>query len=147
MRWGGRGLGLHPLILLMAGIFCVGFFTSHGSLSFDPPARYLEAKSIVDHQDLRIRPLADEPLPQLIGRSSEWAIIDLKTGAIQPWVALQLAAYVELAREAGSKSCKRYAVRISKNGKYSVKEFPVRDLRNDLGIFRAAVSIYYWRNT
>ena len=82
-----------------------------------------------------------------LDRDAEWAIIDLKTGAIQPWVALQLAAYVELARGAGSKSCSRYAVRLSKNGKYKVQEFPVRDLRNDLGIFRAALSIYYWRST
>jgi len=52
-----------PLVLLLVAIFCVAFFTSHGSLSVDPPARYLEAKSIVDHQDLRIRPLANEPLP------------------------------------------------------------------------------------
>ncbi len=85
-------------------------------------------------------------------RDAEWAVVDIKTGAILPWVGLQLAAYVDLVRAngpdvGGPRSFDRYAVRLGKDGRYNVQHFAVRDYRNDLGIFRAALSIYYWRNS
>ncbi len=86
-------------------------------------------------------------------RDAEWAVIDIKTGAILPWVGLQLAAYSELIRQEAPLATRpvaafhRYAVRLGKDGRYNVQHFAVRDLRNDLGIFRAALSIYYWRNS
>ncbi len=85
-------------------------------------------------------------------RDAEWAVVDIKTGAILPWVGLQLAAYSELISANGSvpgggRSYDRYAVRLGKDGRYNVQHFAVRDYRNDLGIFRAALSIYYWRNS
>ncbi len=82
-------------------------------------------------------------------RDAEWAVVDIKTGAILPWVGLQLAAYTELLatnRDAAFRF-QRYAVRLGKDGRYNVQHFAVRDYRNDLGIFRAALSIYYWRNS
>ncbi len=86
-------------------------------------------------------------------RDAEWAVVDIKTGAILPWVGLQLAAYSELIRQAAPLATRpvhafdRYAVRLGKDGRYNVQHFAVRDYRNDLGIFRAALSIYYWRNS
>ena len=51
------------LFLLFAGVTMVGFFTAHGTLSVDPPNRYLVAKSIVDHGDLQMRLIPGEPVP------------------------------------------------------------------------------------
>lgn len=78
-------------------------------------------------------------------RDAEWAVVDLKTGAIQPWVALQLAAYTELIGETGSRAFNRFAVRIGNDGKYAVKEFPLVERRRDLALFHSALSIYNWR--
>jgi len=50
------------LVLLFAGVTILAFFTSHATLSVDPPNRYQVAQSIVDYGDLRIRPAPDEPL-------------------------------------------------------------------------------------
>jgi len=59
------------LILLFFGVVTVSFFTNHASMSMDPPNRYLVAKSMVDHGDLMIRPLAGEPLPPATYRGKD----------------------------------------------------------------------------
>jgi len=50
-------------LFLFLGIFGIVFMTSHASMSVDPPTRYYEAKSIVDHGDLEIRMDPDKVSP------------------------------------------------------------------------------------
>jgi hypothetical protein len=66
------------------------------------------------------------------------AILDNKSGSIEPWVALQLAGYEILK---GSPH-KRIAVRLKPDGTYSLKEF--KD-RQDRQIFLAALACYQWK--
>ncbi len=49
--------------LLFIGTAIVALMTSHGTMSVDPPNRYLVAKAMIDHGDLKIRKLEGEPLP------------------------------------------------------------------------------------
>lgn len=69
------------------------------------------------------------------------AIIDVKSGAVEPWVAIQLAAYAMTYPD--YYGIERYAIQLKSDGKYSLKQF--RDM-NDFGIWRAAVSCYHWKN-
>jgi hypothetical protein len=74
------------------------------------------------------------------------AIIDCKTGAIYPHVGLQLAGY-EILRNEGIKDggmlrCKRLALQLKEDGKYSLKPFADRQ---DRGIFLASLSCWWWQ--
>ena len=72
-------------------------------------------------------------------------VLDLKTGAILPWVGIQLAAYGELAF--GSRAtAERIAVRLKPDGKYQICYFPLAERRRDLALFHSALAIYNWRN-
>ncbi|KPK73066.1 MAG: hypothetical protein AMJ79_15355 [Phycisphaerae bacterium SM23_30] len=51
------------LLLLFFGVSTLAFITSHATLSVDPPNRYLVAKSMVDHRDLKIRLTPGDPVP------------------------------------------------------------------------------------
>ena len=51
-----------PALLLLAAVTCLAFFTSHATLSVDPPTRYLEAKALVDRGSFEIHPPAGRPL-------------------------------------------------------------------------------------
>lgn len=66
------------------------------------------------------------------------AIVDCKSGTIEPWVALQLAGYEILK----GTPHKRIAVRLKPDGNYSVKEFTNRQHRQ---IFLAALAIHNWK--
>jgi hypothetical protein len=66
------------------------------------------------------------------------AIPEIKTGEVQPWTGLQTAAQEILY----GKRAKRYAVRLTEDGKY--KLIPFTD-RNDRGVFLAAVSCFWWK--
>ena len=52
-----------PAIFIFLGVLAIGFFTSHATLSVDPPARYLEAKGLVDRGSLKIELIDGEPKP------------------------------------------------------------------------------------
>src|SRR3990167_6406681 len=71
-------------------------------------------------------------------------IIDIKSGADNPAIAIQLAGYELLAREVfGLKGkIKRLAAFLNDKGTYSVKEY--KD-KNDVNIFLAALSVYNFR--
>lgn len=81
-------------------------------------------------------------------RIVEWpkvgfAIIDIKSGSLQPFTAIQLAAYKLLANEAYQPAnYKRFAVNLPGDGTYKVKEY--KD-RADEGIFLAALAIHNWK--
>ena len=66
------------------------------------------------------------------------AIVDCKSGTIEPWVALQMAGYEILK----GTPHKRIAVRLKSDGKYSIKEF---NNRQDRQIFMAALACYQWK--
>ena len=66
-------------------------------------------------------------------------VLDLKTGVIQPWTAIQVAAYHILVNEPQRK---RYAVQLNNDGSYRLQEF--KD-RSDRGVFLAALSTYTWK--
>ena len=65
-------------------------------------------------------------------------IIDIKSGAIQAWTALQLAGYEILK---GSPH-KRMGVQLTDEGTYKITEF--KD-RQDRGIFLSALACYQWK--
>jgi hypothetical protein len=75
------------------------------------------------------------------------AIVDAKTGAIFPHVGLQLAGYEILRNEGvlngGMNRCKRLALALKEDGKYSIKEF---SNRQDRGIFLAALACWNWQH-
>ena len=71
------------------------------------------------------------------------AVIDIKSGSLSDWTALQLAAYKLLAKkEHEYHFLKRFAVNLPGDGTYKVKEY--KD-RSDEGIFLAALAIHNWK--
>ena len=70
-------------------------------------------------------------------------VIDLKSGTVAPATAIQTAAYAHLSPY--QQSCDRVAVRLQPNGKYSLKQFHVRELRADQNIFWACLGIHNWK--
>lgn len=62
-----------------------------------------------------------------------YVIIDLKTGPVQSWCAMQTAAYAYSYREAGRQTHKRYGLHLDKTGIYRLH--PYHDMRNDFGRF------------
>ena len=64
------------------------------------------------------------------------AVIDIKTGAIPPWTEYQLAAYTHIL----GGDWWRIAVRISKDGKFSMKPYSRTTFRQDLGPFLEALA-------
>lgn len=67
------------------------------------------------------------------------AIIDIKSGQVQPWTAIQLAAYSILLNEPVRK---RYAVQLGDDGSYRLHEF--KD-RSDRAVFLAALTVHQWK--
>lgn len=67
------------------------------------------------------------------------AVIELKTGPVYPWVALQLAAQANFFER--PTTFRRIAVRLQPNGKPSIKEFPQSQFHRDIDIFRAALKV------
>lgn len=83
-------------------------------------------------------------------RIIEWpsvgfAVVDIKSGSLSDWTAIQLAAYKLLLLQDGwdtAKPLKRFAVNLPGDGTYKVKEY--KD-RADEGIFLAALAIHNWK--
>lgn len=70
------------------------------------------------------------------------AIIDIKSGAVLPVTALQIAGY-EIAISKKHRPYKRYAVQLKDDGTYRVHPFTDPQDRH---IFLAAVSCWHWQN-
>lgn len=68
---------------------------------------------------------------------------DIKTGAYQRWVSLQLAAYVNCLEDPYSYD--RRALYLSPNGTYAVKEFPKTEYAADLAVFLSALNVANWK--
>lgn len=67
------------------------------------------------------------------------AIIDIKTGEVHPWVALQLMGYLILL---GEPLRKRYAVQLTDEGTYRLHHFKER---TDRAVFLAALTVQTWK--
>lgn len=74
------------------------------------------------------------------------AIVDAKTGSIFPHVGLQLAGYEILRNEVilggWALRCKRFALALKENGKYSLQPFTDRQ---DRGVFLSALACWWWK--
>ena len=71
------------------------------------------------------------------------AVIQLKTGAVEPWVGLQTAAEDRLLREAGHKATKRLGVELRPDGTFKPTWF--KDSM-DFKIFLSALACSKWRS-
>lgn len=74
-------------------------------------------------------------------------IVDIKSGAPQPWIALQLAGYAELLRAGGNfldpvARIQRVGVFVTADGGYKVQTYTDRD---DFDVFDAALAVAQWR--
>jgi len=91
------------------------------------------------------RPFASETYrfagtPDLIGcLNGHNAIIDIKTGAPQPWTALQLAGYEVLVKHP---SMERFSLQLTDEGKYKLTHH--KD-RADRGVFLSALALHLWK--
>lgn len=65
-------------------------------------------------------------------------ILDIKTGIVQPWAGLQIAAY-EMCFDT---PYQRYALQLKKNGTYKLHKFIDT---NDYEVFKSAISIVNWK--
>lgn len=72
------------------------------------------------------------------------AVLDLKTGALYEWTALQLAGYVIMLTEVvGAWSqYERFGLQLRKDGTYRLKQYEDRD---DCQTFLSALSQYRWK--
>jgi len=75
----------------------------------------------------------------VLGRDS---VLDVKTGALLPWTALQAAAYAEMLPAPIGARLARWGLQLSNNGSYKLEEY--KD-RNDFSVFNAALTTYKWR--
>lgn len=77
--------------------------------------------------------------PDRIGiLNGEPAILDIKSGAVQDWTALQTVGYEILH----GRYAARFGVHLFDNGRYQLTPFTDRD---DRGVFLAALSTWYWK--
>ncbi len=73
------------------------------------------------------------------------SIIDIKTGAFDPWMGVQTAAYEGLFAPYGPVGVnRRLGVHLTAEGKYSVRRF---EERSDWPIFLSALGLYNWRKS
>jgi hypothetical protein len=66
------------------------------------------------------------------------ALIDIKSGAVEPWAALQLSFYEVLTNHPH----KRYALQLTPEGKYKLISFVGRQDRN---LCLSILAVYHWK--
>lgn len=67
-------------------------------------------------------------------------LLDIKSGPVRPWHALQLAGYQFICQEAGHKVFERWSIHLKNNGTYSLERH--KEL-SDHSNFLACVSVYH----
>ena len=72
-------------------------------------------------------------------------IIDIKTGAIQKWCALQLAGYLPFVRIGKAVNYRRYGIQLKPDGRYVMTEYPPEQLQSDWAAFLACLTINNWK--
>lgn len=75
-------------------------------------------------------------------------VVDLKSGLVYRWVALQTSGYSWLDNLVnGTKIIhRRIGVRLQDDGRYSVREFLPKHYHRDLRIFQGLVALHHWNN-
>lgn len=64
-------------------------------------------------------------------------LLDIKTGAVSPWVRLQLCAYCE-----AKTIYRRAAVQLTDDGTYKLHHYTDRQ---DFGVWQAVLAVYWWK--
>ena len=73
----------------------------------------------------------------------ELSILDIKSGGLQPWTALQLQAYLMAHESEGGQKVKaRYALQLTKEGAYKLQKY---DDPSDAAVWLAVVALARWR--
>lgn len=70
---------------------------------------------------------------------------DIKTGAVSPSWAIQLAAYLKGFHGPQAPKCRRVVVQLRKDGSYNLHWFEQKDLNRDWNVFAAALSVFQFR--
>lgn len=116
-----------------------GFLHAHKKFRAETGFIYLEVEKKVQSKELRLRGRIDRA-GLLKGKKT---IIDFKTGSVQAAVALQLALGGYLLDPAIWWN--RSAVRLSADGNYSMKNFPLIEWGTDLADALAMVRVALWK--
>lgn len=78
--------------------------------------------------------------------SSATAVVDLKTGTVQPFTALQLAAYGNaILNDDQCSRLTRIAVGLHDDGTYEMTTYRMMDWADDLGTFLACLRVARWK--
>lgn len=79
--------------------------------------------------------------PDMRGHIDGWqAIVDLKSGIVAPWVAIQLAAYTD------GQPMRRFSVQLKSDGRFKIHEYPLVECLADFNVFLAALTIQNWKD-
>jgi hypothetical protein len=70
-------------------------------------------------------------------------VLDIKTGAYEPWHALQGAAYASMLEN--SIKYRRIGLYLSADGTYSIREFPQKDYPGDIAVFLSCLNVLSWK--
>jgi len=75
--------------------------------------------------------------------SNSIAIVEVKSGAVEPWITLQTAAQAELVKQDyGITFVRRYGLQLKPNGSYRMEEHTDRQ---DQGVWLSALACYQWK--
>ncbi|MGH8677370.1 MAG: hypothetical protein ACREUQ_03335 [Burkholderiales bacterium] len=77
-----------------------------------------------------------------ITRAGAKAVLEIKTGAIQPFTALQLVAYGEMLF---GHAVERFAVQLKPDGAYTTQYYPISEWRADLRTFHSCCRVAAWK--
>ena len=120
--------------------------------SIDPAVRpYLDAYRAYREETGWIWSAIEEPMagagfagtPDRIAKAPTKAIIDIKTGAFQPWHSIQLAAYAAMTGDPFR--YERIGLYLTEDGKFSVRVFPKSEYFADINVFQSCVNIANWK--
>ncbi len=83
--------------------------------------------------------------PDKVGEFRKYiSVVEVKSGAVEPWICLQSAAQAELVKQDYDVTIvKRYELQLKPDGTYRMNE---HTSRQDQGIWLAALSCYQWKN-
>ncbi len=82
--------------------------------------------------------------PDRVGEMGKYmAVVDIKSGAVETWHKLQLAAQGELVKQDFNVvMVKRYGLQLRPDGKYRLQEYPDRQ---DAGMWRSIIAVHNWK--
>ncbi len=72
------------------------------------------------------------------------AVVDYKTGLVQPSHRIQVAAYASGLQD--PRRYRRMTVDLKADGRFKVREYAQADYLADLNIFNAAAALWHWKN-